>query len=363
MFDGVTIEELAAGRRDIDAREGAWLAKLAVYDRSGRWADDGYVSAANALVQVCNMDRGRARSHVDTARKLQRLEAVRAALAAGEISRDHALVIARAHTLVRGEAIEALQDELVDVAKVAPPRGLREVVDRVTDAIDGDDGADADDARYRRRRLSAAPSLDGMVFVEGMGDPEGGAVVLTALQAEMDRDLQARDPRGAEPRRWDALVNICRRSLDRGDMGTSRSVRPHVLAVVDIADYEGCKPLVVAEIRSELAHVGRVSRAALERLVCDCDLTRIVMDGPSQVLDVGQATRTWPAPIAKAIIARDRHCQGDGCQRPWYDCQIHHKQHVPHGGPTSVDNGELLCPACHKQRHAKQHLDRQRAGP
>jgi hypothetical protein len=43
----------------------------------------------------------------------------------------------------------------------------------------------------------------------------------------------------APQRRADALVNICRRALDAGELGSSRRVRPHFIAVVDVADTRG----------------------------------------------------------------------------------------------------------------------------
>jgi hypothetical protein len=358
MFASITLDELVEERRQLDAAYGHWVERVGQYARSGDWAADGYVSAGAALADRCHMDRGVARSHVTLAAKLQRLESVRDALFAGEISRKHALLIAKAHTVARAEVIEELQESLTEFARHVPPRALGELIDRVTDAIDGDEGDANDDNKRDRRRLAASVSLDKMVFVDGLGDPISGEIVLTALKAEMQRDLQAHDPRTTEQRRWDALVNICRRTLDRGEVGTWHAVRPHVSAVVDLADYEGIKPLIVEKIRTEFANTGRVSRATIEQVVCDCDLTRVIMDGPSQVLDVGQATRTWPAPIAKAIVARDQHCRGPGCRRPWWDCQLHHVIPVAAGGKTSIENGALYCDPCHRDQHAKQ-----RAGP
>jgi hypothetical protein len=335
------------------------LAKLAVYDRSRRWVDDGFASAAAALAARCNMDRGVARHHVDVARKLRRLEGMRRALAAGEISRQHVSVITRAHTPERAEALEQLEPQLVEIARRVPPRGLREVVERVTDAIDGDDGASADEARYRRRRLHLSRSLEGMVYIDGVGDPESGAIQPTAITAEMERDCQANDPRTTEQRRFDALTNLCRRALDRGEVGTIRNARPHVSVVVDLAELEGRTPAVCAEVRNDAAHWGHVPRATLERLLCDCSPTRIIVDGPSQVLDVGRTTREISAALFNALVVRDEHCQERGCTRPWWECQVHHKWHVTAGGPTNLENTELLC--WHHHRHRHQQL--QRAGP
>src|SRR5699024_5232317 len=46
---------------------------------------------------------------------------------------------------------------------------------------------------------------------------------------------------------------------------------------------------------------------------------------------------------ARAIIARDRHCQYPGCAAPPGIGEIHHCLWWYHGGHTSTENGILLC--------------------
>src|SRR5206468_2148349 len=70
----------------------------------------------------------------------------------------------------------------------------------------------------------------------------------------------------------------------------------------------GVIPDVAAAVRAEVATGHGLSRATLDRLTCDCSIARVITDGPSQVLDVGRATRTWPTPIRRAIEARDGGC-------------------------------------------------------
>ena len=72
MF-GARMEELKEERRKLDAAEAAWLGKLATYDRSGAWRDDGFVNVAVALRVACRLDPGTAAGHVGLARKLERL--------------------------------------------------------------------------------------------------------------------------------------------------------------------------------------------------------------------------------------------------------------------------------------------------
>ena len=77
--------------------------------------------------------------------------------------------------------------------------------------------------------------------------------------------------------------------------------------------------------------------------VCDCALYRVVKDASGAILDVSHSTRNWPDPIRLAVTIRDEHCVFPGCDRPPSCCDIHHCQHWQHNGPTSINNGALLC--------------------
>jgi hypothetical protein len=82
----------------------------------------------------------------------------------------------------------------------------------------------------------------------------------------------------------------------------------------------------------------------------DSTVTRIITNGAGQPLDVGTATRVWPAAIRKAITDRDRGCRFDGCDRPAAWCDIDHVIPYSQGGPTAVDNGILLCRTHHRAK-------------
>lgn len=70
--------------------------------------------------------------------------------------------------------------------------------------------------------------------------------------------------------------------------------------------------------------------------MADSDLTRVLTSGASRILDVGTATRVWPAGIRKAIVTRDRRCRFLGCDRPPQWCDIDHVIPVAQQGPTSL---------------------------
>jgi hypothetical protein len=158
---------------------------VASYDRSHDWAADGFVNAASALRARCNVTPGGASASVHLARKLEQLPATSAAFGRGEISRQHAAAI---------------------------------------------------EAQHARRRLHLSQTLGDMGVLDGAFDAEGTEVGATALTAEMERDRLKGDMRTRPQRRADALVNICRRALDSGSVGSSRNARQHVTVVVDLAE-------------------------------------------------------------------------------------------------------------------------------
>jgi hypothetical protein len=135
---------------------------------------------------------------------IERLEHAR-----GAITRAHAQVIARAATPERADAISEVEPSLVRAAEVVAPEQLRDLVQHVTDAIDGG-GASGADEQHERRRLHVSPTLDGMVAIDGLLDAESGEIVMSALDAAMAGDRCAGDVRSRPQQRADALVELCR---------------------------------------------------------------------------------------------------------------------------------------------------------
>jgi 5-methylcytosine-specific restriction protein A len=344
-------EALAELRRRMDALEGEWLALVAEFDRSGEWEAAGYLSAASALRQVCRMDTGRAANEVALARKAAELPEAHAALTAGEISRSHVQAIADAFTPERAETLAPLESEFVDAARTCTPRELRSVLRYATDAIDGDGGAASDEAKHARRRWHMSRTFDGPLKIDAQFSGLDAEYWETAITAEMERERVAADPRTPAQWRADAATAIVRRSLDQGTLGTSREVRPHVTVVVDLEELPGSTPELIDVLRRERRYRGLLSRATLDRMMCDCDITRVVIAGRSEVLDVGRAKRTVTRAQWAALVVRDGGCTAPGCDAPPERCEAHHRRRWGEGGTTDLDNLELLCWRHHRQRH------------
>ena len=174
----------------------------------------------------------------------------------------------------------------------------------------------------------------------------------TALRLAVDRLGQTELP--LDERRAQALVGVCRFFTD------------HVDGIDQDRTTPAAQLLVITPIETLEARTGRTARLAsgavirgedARMLACEADISRVVTAGASAVLDVGRTTRSISPAIARAVIARDRHCTHPGCTAPPWACQIHHIVHYAHGGATRVDNLRLLCWIHHRQLHAVEAID------
>ena len=94
-----------------------------------------------------------------------------------------------------------------------------------------------------------------------------------------------------------------------------------------------------------------ISAKAVERLACDCTVTRILLGSESTVIDVGRAKRVISGPQRKALSVRDQGCVWPGCDRPASFTSGHHLAHWIHGGSTDLHNLVLLCYRHHWMVH------------
>jgi uncharacterized protein DUF222 len=197
-------------RQLIDRAEALWVRSVGAAERSGVWADDGFLSTASWLRDSCRLDHTQAVSTVKLARTLDAMPTVAVAFEAGAISRAHAQVLSYARGHGREAAFDDLDDTLAEVARTLTPQELRRVVQRVTDALDGDGGASRDREQYARRRLHISEGLDGLAYGELVLEPEGKELVLSAIHSAMAGDREPHDDRSYGQRQYDALLDVVR---------------------------------------------------------------------------------------------------------------------------------------------------------
>jgi hypothetical protein len=165
--------------------EFARLRVVGAFDRSGVWSADGFVSTASAMRSKLRCSHGHALRSVRRARKLEQLPATSAAFGAGEITTEHVVEITRPYTPARAGMLEGIETELVNYAKISTPHEVRETVQGMCDAFDGDKGANSDDTEHALNKITLS-TTGGRGILSGSLDAELTDVVLTALDAEME---------------------------------------------------------------------------------------------------------------------------------------------------------------------------------
>jgi hypothetical protein len=233
--------ELVALRGLIDSVEAEWLRRLEVFDQRRGPADMGAASTGAWVRGACRLSPGIARGRVELARSLPSWANTAAALAAGEISSSHAqhiVIAADELAAVAGSEIAAdAEPAMVELARRVDPARLRHELAHVRHALAPEAAAEAAEVAHRRRRLSVSETFDGMVAVDGLLDPEGGALLLSALMPLAGR-CGPDDQRSPRQRRADGLVELCRRQLDAGNLPAVGGERPHINVVVELATLE-----------------------------------------------------------------------------------------------------------------------------
>ena len=331
---------------------------VAAFDAAGNWEPDGARNAASWLVFRCRLPRAEARRQVRRGRELRHLPVTAEAWARGSVNGAHVDVMRSLRTDATREALARDESMLVDQAE-----GLR--YDQFTRAaaywgqLADPEGADeAGEKRRARRDVYLVNSFEGMWFGKMNLDPIAGSIVSAELEriesqlfeadwAEARRRL-GREPQVADlartpgQRRADALVEMATRSKTCPANGR----RP--------------APLYTVLVGWETLH-GRICQledgtvlppGSLLTGLHAADLERVVF-APGRRVEVGQSSRLFTGATRRAIEVRDQECTHPFCDVPAPSCQADHIQPWAAGGPTTQENGRLLCGDHNRMRHQR----------
>jgi hypothetical protein len=324
-------QQLMHMRHAIDLQELAFAKLAAQFAETDQWDLDGSVSPIDWIRIHCHMTGGAAADRVTVGEKIPELVHSIAAMVGGEIGFAHVSVMART-----ADAVPDRFDELalLDKAREVSPGKFFHYCRHYRHAADPQGYAEEQARLLEERRLSLSTWEDGSFLVSGVLDPVGGAALRTALEP-LARKSGTHDDRSREQRLADALVDLA-----------TRSQTTHLQVTSSVETLLGLMGSPAAEMEFSFP----ISAKAVERLACECSVTRILMQD-SMVIDVGRSKRTVEGPTRRALNARDGHCRWPGCERPAKWSSAHHVVHWIHGGGTELDNLVLLCHRHHRMVH------------
>jgi hypothetical protein len=373
--------------------------RVAAFDHRGLATADGCRSAVAWLRGFGRMSGPAASACLKRARLLEQLPAMTGQTSTGAVSADHVDRLVTLAARVGPAVVVQADHDLAAIAAERDPVFLGRVCSRIVAHVDPDGAEPHAAADFSRRSLTITP-FDGMVVVRGQLDPEGGAALTAALDAFLGPPAGA-DDRTPTQRRADALVELMRDVLRSGRLPTAGGVRPQVAVLVTPAQLAGLsggsqrgvvaggaaedgladsgsadsgfagggpasgglasgglasgglvESALAATGPAQLAWVGDVSATLAQRVACDADVWRLILDPASgQPMNVGRAHRIVPHWIRKALHVRDHGCRFPGCgaPAPWTDA--HHLVPWARGGGTDVGNLLLLCRFHHGLLH------------
>jgi len=333
------LAELIRRRPKMDQDELDFSILAASFAKTDEYDWQGFVSPAACIKATCHMSGGAAIDRIRAGQQVEQLGQSSRAMAAGEIGFAHFALIAHASAAV-GERLD--EAKLLNQARRLGIAHFRDACFHAMHAADPEGCATAEAQGVEARSLRITSDNDGMVFIKGVLDKLGGAAVRTALEP-LAKKAGPGDDRTRDRRVADALIDVCMGALDNGRVPQ----RAHLQVTASLETLLGLPGAPGANMEFSLP----ISAKAVERIACDCAVTRVVLSSDSTVIDVGRAKRTITGPQRKALKVRDGGCTWPGCDRPVSMTEGHHLIHWIRNGPGDLPNLTLLCYRHHWMVH------------
>ena len=317
-------------------------------------------------------------------------------LTEGAIRLDQARVVVQTIDDLPDDLDDAVRDKardhMLDLSRRHDARELRILGKKILEVIDPDRFEEEEGKRLEReaQRANAAarltltndgkgrvwgrfniPALQGELLrnqLLALADPrrdeaedssdEGGEVEAASANGSPDPTAAPRRRRGAliTPERMGhalmELIEAIPHDVLPRHAGSSVALNVHI----DIKQLR--KELGVATLEDGL----QVAGSEIRRLACQSHILPAILDGASEVLDLGKIRRLFSTAQFRALAVRDKGCTAEGCGMTSRVCHAHHDIPWSEGGPTDLANGRLLCPHHHRLIHDPRYETRPLAG-
>src|SRR5262245_50328986 len=210
----------------LNSVQGLLAERVASFDTRQLGEADGMRNSQSWLRAFGRMSGATASALLSRARLLRVLPQLAAGAVAGQVSAESVGQVAGLAAQVGVEAVADFDEVLATLAAAAGPGEVAVACRRIEAHVDPD-GAEPDPVRDFDRRELTLYRWGEMLGLRGRLDPEGGAVVRTALDALL-RPPARDDERTPAQRCADALVELARLPLAAGALATVGGQRPHI---------------------------------------------------------------------------------------------------------------------------------------
>jgi hypothetical protein len=294
-------------------------------------------------------DRAATRFHTACA-LVSDLPAVHAALAAGDISYDHAYAFVDATGSLPPDKARIVADRALRRASRQTVHQLRRCLRRAVLAADPDGAADRIGKAHADRSLNWWPREDGMAELRLIASATDVMAVFNAADA-IARRLKADGPaRGSDD--WqpiDALRSDALVHLVTGCDGSRATVAVNV--TIDLPTLLGLQ-----NNPGELAGYGPLPAPLARTLAADGRWRRMIVDAQTgALLDLGHSSYQPSAELSRFVKTRDRSCVFPTCNRAAKHCELDHdRRYNPRqsdGGRTDRVNLHARCGNHHTLKH------------
>ena len=313
------------------------------------------------LAAAAPVEARSAHGQLRLAQALEHHERTRAAMAEGSASVEQARVITQvleelaADPEVDAEVVARAEAHLVELAATHGPRELRRlaahllevVAPEVADQADAKALARLEERAQKKMSLSITPAGDGLTRIHGLVPDAVGERLRLAVESYAQPRVAALEADGKILRRPRVPAEAFAQLLESLDPGRLPAHGGDATTVIVTIDHDKLRQELAA---AQLGGGVPITAAEARRLACTAKILPAVLDGASQVLDLGRAQRLFSPTQRKALRLRDQRCRAEGCTVPAAWCDAHHLQPWAEGGKTGLANGVLFC-GHHRRAH------------
>lgn len=356
LGDGETVVTL---HRQFERLGAVTTRATAAFDASGAWEADGPRSAAAWLAARTHLPLPTARRRVRLGRALRQMAAAERSWLGGDIGDAQVGLLARARTPATATVFARDEADLAHDARRLRFRDFARVMAYWSLRADPDGAEEGATAQREARRLHLSQGFEGTWFCDGLFDPLSGTIVADELR-RIDDELfegdwaEARSRLGdgvrvcdlrrtPAQRRADALVEMATRSA--ASPAGSRRPAPLFSVLVGYETFAG--PVC------ELADGTVVTPGSLVPYLAEAEIERVIFDGPSRVIDIGERRRLFSGATRRAVQLAGRECFHPLCEVPADRCEVDHIVPFADGGPTTQANGRPACAFHNRSRHRR----------